>query len=79
MKTIAIAQLKATLSANIKRVHGGEPVMILDHRRPVAVLAPLPSDIEYVSRSTKPYVYKRLLPLIATDPLVYLEEERGDR
>jgi antitoxin (DNA-binding transcriptional repressor) of toxin-antitoxin stability system len=79
MKTIAIAELKARLCAELKGVSAGESLMVLDHRRPVALISPLPAALEYARRRKGAYAYQKLSPLIAGDPLAYLEEERGDR
>jgi antitoxin (DNA-binding transcriptional repressor) of toxin-antitoxin stability system len=78
MKTIAIAELKARLCAELKGVSAGEPIMVLDHRKPVALISPLPAALEYTRRRKGAYVYKKLAPLVTSDPLAYLEAERGD-
>ena len=40
MRTVNIAELKAHLSAHIRRVRAGEEVMICDRNQPVARLVP---------------------------------------
>lgn len=40
---IGVRELRQTLSACLRRVSAGETLVVTDHRRPVAVLAPLPA------------------------------------
>jgi prevent-host-death family protein len=40
MKTVNIAELKARLSAHIRRVRNGEEVIVCDRNRPVARIVP---------------------------------------
>jgi antitoxin (DNA-binding transcriptional repressor) of toxin-antitoxin stability system len=42
MNTISIAELKTHLSAELKKVQAGEVLTILDHKRPVAEIRPIP-------------------------------------
>lgn len=44
MKTASISSLKNSLSAKLKGVIAGEPLLVTDHRKPVAVLQPLSGD-----------------------------------
>ncbi|MEI6875475.1 MAG: hypothetical protein WCL50_10150 [Spirochaetota bacterium] len=76
MRTIAIAELKAHLSAEVKRAHSGEVLVIIDHRRPVAMMGPLAAELRYHSKATRPFVYRDLAPLVSGDPLTALREER---
>ena len=41
MSTVAIAKLKASLSAYLRKVQEGEEVVITDHGRPVARMSPI--------------------------------------
>ena len=41
MKTIGVAELKATLSENLARVKRGQEVLITERGRPIAKLVPL--------------------------------------
>jgi len=41
MRTIGIAELKASLSETLARVKAGEEILITEHSRPVAKLVPL--------------------------------------
>ena len=79
MRSIAIARLKATLSAELKRVRRGESVTVLDRTMPVAVLAPLPEAVRVVQAAARPYAYRRLSPLTTYDSMRHLDEERGER
>lgn len=44
MSTASISDLKNNLSARLKSVIAGEPLVITDHRKPVAVVYPLEED-----------------------------------
>jgi hypothetical protein len=52
---------------------------VLDRTRPVACSNPLPREPEYVHRKGVDYSFQPLGFLMAGDPLLFLEEERGDR
>jgi prevent-host-death family protein len=79
MKTIGVAELKAHLSRELRRVAMGESILVTDHSRPIAVLRPLPSGLPLAQAATEPLKLPDVSPLIASDPLDYLEAERGDR
>ena len=79
MRSVTIAKLKATLSAELRRVREGESVTVLDRTTPVAVLAPVPEAVRVVQAAARPYAYRRLSPLTSRDPLQYLDDERGER
>lgn len=79
MRSITIAKLKATLSAELRRVRKGEPVAVLDRTTPVAVLVPVPVPVRIVQPAATPYAYRRLAPLTSYDPLRHLDDERGER
>ena len=78
MHSISIAKLKATLSAELKRVRAGESVTVLDRSTPIAMITPLPEEIKIVKAAGKPYLFRELRPLTSLDPLVYLAKERGE-
>jgi antitoxin (DNA-binding transcriptional repressor) of toxin-antitoxin stability system len=78
MRAVTIAKLKATLSAELRRVRAGESVTVLDRTTPVALLAPVPEAVRVVRAPQTPYAYRTLTPLIVRDPLPYLDEERGE-
>ena len=76
--TITIARLKATLSAELRRVRSGESVTVLDRTTPVALLTPIPEAVHIVQASRAPYSYRQLESLTSRDPLEYLDDERGE-
>jgi antitoxin (DNA-binding transcriptional repressor) of toxin-antitoxin stability system len=79
MRTIAIAALKAHLSAEVKKASGGERIVIVDHHHPVALLTPLPTGLSMARTAASRYVVRDLAPLVSRDPLENLDEERADR
>ncbi len=88
MRTISIAELKAHLSAELKKVQAGDPVTVLDHKRPVAILGPLVTPPESKPRRVltifKPATgplpdMSNWKPLIEHDALTGLLEDREDR
>ena len=83
MRTISIAELKAHLSAELKKVQAGDPVTVLDHKKPVAVLGPVKQP-GYTLTITKPRTNFSREPLgwealTDHDPLPGLLEDREDR
>lgn len=44
MESVGVRELRQNLSVYLRRVSTGEPLRVTEHGRPVAVLAPLPSD-----------------------------------
>ncbi len=79
MQTISVSSLKAHLSAELKKIERGERITVLDHKRPVAVLGPIESESLFIREAEGVYECDDLEPLIASDPLRFLAEERGDR
>lgn len=79
VRTIAIATLKAHLSAEVKKAAAGERIVVVEHRRPVALLTPLPTGLTVSRKAKARYRYRDLKPLVSRDPLVPLTEERADR
>jgi len=45
MKTASVSDLKNNLSARLKLVIAGEPLVITDHRKPVAVVYPIEQEL----------------------------------
>lgn len=45
MQTASVSDLKNNLSARLKAVIAGEPLIITDHRKPVAVVYPLGQEL----------------------------------
>lgn len=78
MHEITIARLKATLSAELRRVRSGESVTVLDRTTPVAVLSPIPGAVRVMQPAAAPYLYRPLTPLTTRDPMEYLNDERGE-
>ena len=76
MSTVAIAELKAHLSAEIKKVRAGESIVILDHRLPVARIVPLSPGLSLSRKATRAPSWVAYEPLMQTDPAAALEAER---
>lgn len=84
MRSVKIAVLKDTLSATLRRVEGGEAVVVTDRDRPIALLSPvLDEDGVTIVPARRPFaeVRDRLppKPTRRTDSLSALREERGQR
>ncbi|MDA3950076.1 MAG: type II toxin-antitoxin system prevent-host-death family antitoxin [Spirochaeta sp.] len=79
MKTIGVAELKAHLSRELRRVTAGEFIIVTDHSRAVAVLGPLPTGLTVVRPAAGPLVLPDVSPLILSDPMDHLAAERGER
>jgi antitoxin (DNA-binding transcriptional repressor) of toxin-antitoxin stability system len=77
-RKIGIAELKAHLSAEIKRVRYGGSITILDHKQPVAKLTGLESGLRYVRRARRPFVWKQLPPLLEGNIGDIIDAERAD-
>lgn len=45
MQTASVSDLKNNLSARLRAVIAGEPLIITDHRKPVAVVYPLEQEL----------------------------------
>lgn len=78
MKTISVSELKTHLSAELKRVQKGTILTVVDHKRPVATLAPIAIENIFVKEASCTYLYEPLSALIGGDPLDLLAEERKD-
>ncbi len=79
MQTIGIAELKAHLSRELRRVAEGHSVTILDHKRPVAMIIPIARDLELVRPARRIFDLPRAESLIDEDAVRLLERERADR
>jgi prevent-host-death family protein len=79
-RTVAIAQLKAHLSAELRRVRAGESIIIMDHRTPVARVTGLQEGPRYTRRGGRPFEWRDLSPLISGDSGIQelIDEERAD-
>jgi len=78
METTSISYLKTHLSAELKRVQNGVPLMVLDHRKPVATIRAVAEEDFYIREAGSPYTYLPLVPLIPHDLSQILEEELRD-
>jgi len=77
-RAVAIADLKAHLSAELRNVRSSGSIIVLDHKKPVARLTRIEDGAAYVQRSTKPFVWKELSPLINGDIQPLIDAERSD-
>ena len=57
----------------------GETLLVTEHSRGVAMLIPLPGSVPLIRKAKGIYRVKELSPLMKTDPLRYLEEERREK
>jgi antitoxin (DNA-binding transcriptional repressor) of toxin-antitoxin stability system len=78
METISVSELKAKLSAKLKLVQAGQVLTIVDHKHPIAYIAPLEGESLFAREPVKPYKFRDLKPLVKGDPLDHLAEERKD-
>ena len=78
METISVSKLKAQLSAELKRVQAGQVLTVVDHRHPIAAIVPLDSEGLFTREARGQYSYRELEPLVSSDPLAALAEERGE-
>ena len=79
MKTVGIAELKARLSAYLKVVRKGHPVVVMDRGAPVARIVPLGDERELVVRKPLRALHSVKLPARPTrgvDSVALLLEER---
>jgi len=83
MKPVGIAELKAHLSEYVHAVRGGQTVVVLDRKEPVARMVPVSHGRAALrtQRATKALRQVTLPPALAKDPgsLDALLEERRDR
>ena len=95
MSTVAIAKFKASLSAYLRKVQGGEEVVITDHGRPVVRMSPIrmkPGTPEHIQDLVRRGLarqgtgklpkgfWDRPRPTVAKEDLLRVfEEEREDR
>ncbi|NBF40172.1 MAG: type II toxin-antitoxin system prevent-host-death family antitoxin [Spirochaetes bacterium] len=79
METISVSELKAHLSGELRKVKSGARIVVLEHKRPVAVLAPYEEETLIAREAAEPYEYRDLNSLTDVDPATLLEAEREDR
>jgi antitoxin (DNA-binding transcriptional repressor) of toxin-antitoxin stability system len=68
-ETISVSRLKAQLNAELKRVQAGQVLTAVDHRHPIATIVPLETEGFFAREAQRPYSYRALGPLVASDPL----------
>lgn len=78
MTSVAIAELKAHLSAELKKVKAGESILVLEHRRPVARIVPVPESLTAIRKAKRAPSWLAYEPLMNADPLDALAAERAD-
>lgn len=80
MKTISVSQFKAHLSAELKSVNAGQPILVLEHNRPVAQVLPYSAETQAgVSFPVRSFGFTNYSPLLGIDSLSPLFEDRGRR
>ncbi|MFW5777220.1 MAG: type II toxin-antitoxin system Phd/YefM family antitoxin [Spirochaetota bacterium] len=79
MKTISVSDLKAHLSAELRKVKAGEELVVLEHRRPVAIVRPYRGEALVLREPAAVYTPTRLVSLTSADPAEFLSEERSER
>ena len=80
VKTIKIAEFKAHLSRELRRVRNGESITIKDRNTPIARVIPYDKDARIRARPPlKKLVLSDFGPLVDEDPLLYLLDERSKR
>ena len=62
-----------------RKVKAGEEVVVLEHRRPVAVVRPYHGDTLVLREPAAAYTPARLDQLTSMDPAKILHEERDER
>lgn len=77
-RSVAIADLKAHFSEELRNVRRSGSLIVLDHKKPVARLTRIEDGPSYVGRSSKPFVLKEYVPLIKMDIQPLIDEERAD-
>jgi antitoxin (DNA-binding transcriptional repressor) of toxin-antitoxin stability system len=60
-------------------VASGETLVVLDHRRAIAHVVPVPEGLPLARRATGAYVCRELEALVSRESLVHLDEERAER
>jgi antitoxin (DNA-binding transcriptional repressor) of toxin-antitoxin stability system len=57
-RTVAVADLKANLSAELRNVRRAGSIIVLDHKKPVARLTRIEDGPSYAARGSRPFVWK---------------------
>jgi len=75
---VKISELKANLSAHLRRVSGGEEVVVCDRNRPIARIVPI-VEPELMTRRYIPNPITPSRPITKAMMDAIWEEERADR
>lgn len=75
METTSISYLKTHLSAELKKVQNGVPLLVIDHRRPVATKHAVAEEDFHVREVETLYEFKPCSPLISHDLSRILDDE----
>ena len=79
VRSVRVAELKARLSAYLRRVRAGETITVLDRDTPIARLVPLSSQAPLTVRPSRGRLHDVRLPrplVLETDVVELLLEER---
>jgi antitoxin (DNA-binding transcriptional repressor) of toxin-antitoxin stability system len=78
METISVSSLKSHLSAELKKVQRGAPLVVVDHRKPIAVLSGFQGESLYLREAEAPYAYSECAPLMDGDLDRIIRDDRAD-
>ena len=83
MKQVMVSELKARLSAFLAVVRGGETVLVLDRRTPVARIVPYEHDDFRVDEPSRTGLELKSIPTVrlrkSVDSLELLQQDRNQR
>ena len=81
METISISAFKARISEKLRKVRGGESVIIADRDTPIALVSPIAAlaELELRRPSSPRFAPPPAPPPIPHDPLEYLLAQRAER
>ncbi len=77
-RTVAVAELKAHLSAELRRDPGRETTVIEHHRKPLALLSGLDPIPKYAPSTRGPFVWREFEPLTTSAIQALIDKERAD-
>jgi antitoxin (DNA-binding transcriptional repressor) of toxin-antitoxin stability system len=81
METISISAFKAKISEQLRKVRGGESMIIADRDTPIALVSPVGSmaELELRRPRSRRFAPPPSPPRIGHDPLDHLLAERSSR
>ena len=83
MKQVMVSELKARLSSFLAFVRGGETVLVLDRRTPVARIVPYEDDDFRVDEPSRSGLELKSIPTVrlrkSVDSLELLQQDRNQR